>query len=156
MCRWLVNVMLAAASTYKRPRGCGKPIEKRSCWHKGISSMKILIVDDEPKIAEELKKLLEKEGCLADIASNGEMALDLLKTKSYDLAIFDYSIPPPTGLELVKYVKANGLKTRTIMLSGFYANFLLAHTIGADEYLSKPFDNAEIIRIVKKYKNNKS
>ena len=118
--------------------------------------MKILIVDDEPKIAEELKKLLEKEGCLADIASNGEMALDLLKTKSYDLAIFDYSIPPPTGLELVKYVKANGLKTRTIMLSGYYANFLLAHTIGADEYLSKPLDNAEIIRIVKKYKNNKS
>ncbi|MFH1092791.1 MAG: response regulator [Candidatus Omnitrophota bacterium] len=114
--------------------------------------MNILIADDTREITTLLRVFLEKKGHTADVAENGKQALDMIRTNKYDLAFFDHNMPDMTGLELVKFIKQNNIKTKTVILSGYSGmGDSFAKIIGADAYLSKPCGLEDIEAIVKKY-----
>ena len=114
--------------------------------------MKILIADDTQEITSLMKAFLEKKGHAVDVAPNGKQALDLIKVNNYDLAFFDHNMPELTGMELVKFIKQNDIKTKTVILSGYSGmGESFSKIIGADDYLSKPCRLEDIEAIIIKY-----
>lgn len=114
--------------------------------------MNILLADDEKEVIEMIKKHLEIKGYCIDIAFNGSTALDLIKAKEYDLVIVDHNMPELTGLELIKYVKQNGIKTKTAMITGYPPmKDFFAKDMGADEYITKPYSPKDIENVIAKY-----
>jgi DNA-binding response OmpR family regulator len=114
--------------------------------------MRILVADDKKEIVDILELFLKKKGYEVDTAQDGKAAAELLLKNDYDIAFFDHNMPEMTGLELVKLVKANNLKTKTVILTGYPTmRDFLAKSVGADEYLNKPCQLKEVDDIVKKY-----
>ena len=114
--------------------------------------MKILIADDEREITDNLLEFLQRKGYSADVAYDGKQALDLIKEKEYDVVFLDHNMPELTGLEIVKFVKENQKNTKTVMLTGYpLMEDFFAKAVGADEYLDKPYQYAEIEKIIEKY-----
>ena len=114
--------------------------------------MNILIADDTQEVIALMKAFLEKKGHDIDIADDGQKALEKIKTNKYDLAFFDHNMPEMTGMELVKFIKQNNIKTKTVILSGYSGmKDSFAKIIGADDYLSKPCELEDIEAIIKKY-----
>ena len=109
--------------------------------------MRVLIVEDEPLMAESIRDALRLEAIASDVALEGEHALELLSYNDYDVAILDRDIPGPSGDEIAGHIVAAGRRLPIIMLtaadrlddkqSGF--------EIGADDYLTKPFELRELV-----------
>jgi two-component system, OmpR family, alkaline phosphatase synthesis response regulator PhoP len=115
--------------------------------------MKILIADDEAQIVTVLKKFFKSKGLLVDCAPDGKEALRLIKAKNYDMAFFDVSMPELNGLELLRYIKDNKIKTKVVLLTGYPdLNEEFCKTLRADEYLRKPIDLKEIGAVLEKYR----
>jgi CheY-like chemotaxis protein len=107
--------------------------------------MRILIADDKPEIVKLISAYLTKRGHAVQTAMDGQQAVELLEKNEYDVAFFDHNMPEVTGLELVKFVKSKGFKTKTVMLTGYPSmKDFLARSVGADAYLSKPFQLEDI------------
>jgi two-component system copper resistance phosphate regulon response regulator CusR len=109
--------------------------------------MKLLLVDDEENILKTLKSVLETEGWVVDIATDGEKALSLGLIEKYDLLILDYNLPKKSGLEVCKELRASGKTVPILMISvrtevDDKVDLLNA---GADDYLSKPLSSKELI-----------
>lgn len=103
---------------------------------------KILIVDDEPEIAQALKLYLDDEGYATSLASNGQTALDmLLNAKDYMVALLDISMPGMDGLTVLKCLHDGGSNTAVIMMSGHGSEELAVECMrnGAEDYIAKPF-----------------
>ncbi len=114
--------------------------------------MNILIADDTREITSLMKTFLQKKGHKTDVAEDGKEALEMIKTNKYDLAFFDHNMPEMTGMELVKFIKQNNIKTKTVILSGYSdMQDSFAKIIGADDYLSKPCRLEDIEVIIEKY-----
>lgn len=116
--------------------------------------MKILIAEDEPLMSTALEKKLLSDGHQVIAASDGRIALELLKKQLPDLIITDIMMPYTSGLELVGIVKANlNKKTPIIVLSGMgEENIVLqAFEMGADDFLTKPFNSSELSLRVKRF-----
>jgi CheY-like chemotaxis protein len=119
--------------------------------------MKILIADDERDFVKSLKSFLERKGHFVDAAFDGGRALELMKKNNYDLAFLDHNMPELTGLELVKFVEENGLRTKTVLLTGYPTmKDFFARALGADEYIRKPCQLEDIASIVDKYQRGKT
>jgi two-component system, chemotaxis family, chemotaxis protein CheY len=108
------------------------------------SDLQILVVDDYNTMVRILRKLLKQIGYEnVDEASNGEMALKMIKEKPYGLIISDWNMEPMTGYELLKHVRAaqETVKTPFILVTAESRpdNVLAAQKEGANEYLVKPF-----------------
>jgi CheY-like chemotaxis protein len=86
-----------------------------SCQHRG--SMRVLIVEDEPYMAEAIRDGLRLEAIAADIAGDGKVALELLDTNSYDIAVLDRDIPGPSGDEIARRIVASGSGMPILMLT---------------------------------------
>ena len=115
--------------------------------------MKILIADDESGIVDLIGQALVRRGHEVQTAYDGAKALELVKTQAYDLAFLDMTMPEVTGMEIVDYIKQNGIQTKTVIITGYvFVEGDFAKASGADDYLSKPFGFEEIEAIVKKYK----
>ena len=115
--------------------------------------MKILIADDEKDIVDLIKERVAIKGYNADIAFDGEKALEFIKLNKYDLVFVDHNMPELTGLELIKYIRENNLDTKIVMITGYPAiEGSVVKYLGADEYLTKPFKLKEIEDIIDKYK----
>jgi two-component system response regulator VanR len=109
--------------------------------------MRVLLVEDEPYMAEAVRDGLGLEAIAADIANDGDSALELLGLNSYDIAVLDRDIPGPTSDEIAKQIVASGSGMPILMLtvadrlddkaSGF--------ELGADDYLTKPFELRELV-----------
>lgn len=109
--------------------------------------MRVLIVEDEPYLAEAVRDGLRLEAIAADIAGDGDTALELLAVNSYDIAVLDRDIPGPSGDEIARWIVSSGASIPIIMLtaadrlddkeSGF--------ELGADDYLTKPFELRELV-----------
>ncbi len=110
------------------------------------------MVDDEPAVLKPLRQYLLGGGHHSDMAFDGKSALRLLRKENYDLVFLDFEMPEITGLELIKIIKKDGMKTKTIMMTGYdlMENFI-ADSVGADEYLAKPFKLKAIDRMIEKY-----
>lgn len=114
-------------------------------------NMNVLIVDDYSTMLRIIKNLLKQLGFNnVDEASDGGMAYDKLKTKSYGLVISDWNMEPVTGLDLLKRIRASGENFKDVPFIMVTAeskteNVIMAKQAGVSNYIVKPF-NAETLK----------
>lgn len=113
--------------------------------------MKILIVEDEPKVASFIKKGLEESNYEAEIAYDGLSAYKLALQYHYDLFILDLIIPGISGLDLCKKLKSQDPDIPILMLTalGTTDDKLIGFDAGADDYMIKPFEFRELLARIK-------
>ena len=118
-----------------------------------MAEKRILIVEDEPAIAEVLEYNLEKEGYEVDVDYRGDSALESIRNNSPDLVILDLMLPGLDGLELTRLLKRDA-RTRQIPLLMLTAKSeevdrIVGLELGADDYITKPFSPREVVLRVK-------
>lgn len=114
--------------------------------------MRILIIEDEHKIANALKKALEQENYAVDVSYDGDDGYAMATTEPYDLCIIDWMIPGEyNGLEIVKAMREAKIHTPVLILSakGTIADRTKGLDSGADDYLVKPFALDELLARVR-------
>ena len=109
--------------------------------------MRVLIVEDEPLMAEAIRDGLRLEAIAADIAGDGDTALELLNVNAYDIAVLDRDIPGPSGDEIARRIVVSGSGTGILMLTaaGRLDDKASGFELGADDYLTKPFALQELV-----------
>src|SRR5256886_11565035 len=109
--------------------------------------MRVLIVEDEPYMAEAIRDGLRLDAIAADIAGDGDTALELLRVNPYDIAVLDRDIPGPTGDEIAERIVASGSGMPILMLTAAdrLDDKATGFELGADDYLTKPFDLRELV-----------
>jgi DNA-binding response OmpR family regulator len=111
--------------------------------------MRVLVVEDEPKLAEGIKKGLEKKGYAVDTLADGEKALTRISIHrgDYDLVILDLMLPSRSGLEICTEARAMGVVVPILVLTarGETENKVKLLLAGADDYLVKPFSFDELL-----------
>ncbi|OGW84811.1 MAG: DNA-binding response regulator [Omnitrophica bacterium RIFCSPLOWO2_01_FULL_45_10] len=122
--------------------------------------MRILVIEDEKKITDFIKRGLKEEGYAVDVAYDGQEGEFLAKTNEYDLILLDLMLPKVDGLSVCKNLRASGILTPIIMLTAKSAveDRVEGLDAGADDYLMKPFAFEELlarIRAVLRKKNTK-
>lgn len=113
--------------------------------------MRILIVEDEHKIANSLKKGLEQESYAVDLAFTGTDGYDLAATEDYDLIILDILLPGMDGITFCRKLREEGRHVPILMLTakGQVADKVTGLNAGADDYLTKPFAFEELLARVR-------
>ncbi len=108
---------------------------------------RLLVVEDEPKVALFLKKGLESQQFAITIAPDGATARPLIETGAFDLLILDVGLPDVSGLDLAQLARARNARQPILMLTAFdtTADKLLGFEAGADDYLAKPFEFLELV-----------
>jgi len=112
---------------------------------------KILIVEDEPKVAKNIQQGLVENGYEADVANDGLSGKRMIESKEYELVVLDIILPGISGIDLCKYIKTLKPDIKIIMLTalGTLEDKLTGFDAGADDYLSKPFDFLELLVRIK-------
>ena len=113
--------------------------------------MRILIVEDEHKIANSIKKGLEQETYAVDIAYDGEEGFDLASTEEFDLIILDLMLPKMDGVSICKKLREEKIHTPILILTakGQIEDKVNGLNCGADDYLTKPFSYLELLARIK-------
>ncbi|MGB7488756.1 MAG: response regulator, partial [Thermoanaerobaculia bacterium] len=118
-----------------------------------MADTRILIVEDEPAIAEVLEYNLAKEGYLVDVEYRGDTALEAIRQKSPDLVILDLMLPGLDGLELTRMLRRDARtdQIQLLMLTakGEEVDRIVGLELGADDYITKPFSPREVVLRVK-------
>jgi two-component system, OmpR family, response regulator VanR len=111
------------------------------------SALRVLVVEDEPYMAEAIRDGLRLEAIAADIAGDGDTALELLSINGYDVAVLDRDIPGPSGDEIAESIVASGSGTPILMLTAAdrLDDKASGFGLGADDYLTKPFELQELV-----------
>jgi len=109
--------------------------------------MKVLVVEDEPQLAQQMQQQLTEQGFIVDCAYDGEEAHFMGSTETYDAVVLDLGLPKIDGLTVLKKWRAENLTMPVIILT---ARSLLHEKIeglnaGADDYLAKPFQMGELV-----------
>lgn len=109
--------------------------------------MWILLIEDEDRLATSLRRGLEEEGYVVDVAADGERGLDLALTNGYDVLIVDWRLPGRDGRSVVEHVRTEGKSCPVLMLTalGDIDHKVAGLDAGADDYLSKPFSFEELL-----------
>lgn len=109
--------------------------------------MRILVVEDERKIAAALKNGLEAEGYQVTLAASGEEGYFCLTTAEYDLMLLDLMLPGRDGIEILRSIRKKGIVTPILLLTGrdTVEDRVLGLDSGADDYLVKPFAFPELL-----------
>lgn len=109
--------------------------------------MKLLVVEDEIKTANTLKKGLEENGYEVLVANEGETAYELASKNRIDLIITDVVMPKLNGIDFCRKLRENNINTPVIMLTalGMTADKIKGFNSGSDDYLVKPFDFEELL-----------
>lgn len=113
--------------------------------------MRILIIEDDRKIAAAIKKGLEKESYAVDVASEGERGLSLALSANYDLIILDRMLPGVDGVRICKLLRRDNIKTPILILTvkDRISDRVEGLDAGADDYLTKPFAFTELLARVR-------
>jgi DNA-binding response OmpR family regulator len=121
----------------------------------------ILVVEDEPTIANALRRFLSDEGYLVEVAFDGETGLDLIQQSDPDLIILDVILPKVNGLDICREIRASNLKEVPILMItalGTSDNVIKGLDAGADDYVTKPFKMREVAArvraLLRRSKNN--
>jgi two-component system OmpR family response regulator len=109
--------------------------------------MRILIVEDEVKMASLIRRGLRKEGFAADVAIKGEDALWMAEATEYDAVVLDVMLPGIDGFEVCRTLRSNGVWSPILMLTArdSVRDRVAGLDTGADDYLTKPFSYAELL-----------
>jgi len=113
--------------------------------------MKILVVEDEEKVANFIKKGLEEERFYVDVAYDGNEGLEKALKNSYDLYILDIMLPGKDGNEILKAIREKGITTPVIMLTAKdeVPDKISSFNLGCDDYITKPFSFEELLVRIK-------
>jgi len=113
--------------------------------------MRILVVEDEHRIANSIKKGLEQERYAVDVAYTGTDGYDLASTEDYDSIILDIMLPEMSGIEICKELRKNKIHIPILMLTakGQTENKVEGLDAGADDYMTKPFSFDELLARVR-------
>ncbi len=116
-----------------------------------VNSKKILVVEDETKVATFIKKGLQTQMFEAEIAADGAEAKRLYDSGKFDLVILDLNLPDMSGLAICEYIRTQNAKVPILMLTalGTVADKLSGFEVGTDDYMVKPFDFMELLVRVK-------
>ena len=111
----------------------------------------VLIMEDEPSLAEGLQMVLSENGYSVDLASTGQGALDTFYKKDFDLLVADLRLPDIDGMEVIRKVKHDRPDTEVVVITGYSTvpSAVEAMKLGACDYLSKPFSDDEFRSAVK-------
>jgi len=109
--------------------------------------MRILVVEDEHKIANSIKKGLEQESFAVDVAYDGTSGYDLSSTEDYDVIVLDLLLPEIDGMEICRKLRADKIHTPILILTakGQLEDKIEGLNAGADDYLVKPFAFEELL-----------
>lgn len=112
-----------------------------------MSSTKVLLIEDEPKVAASVKTWLEENGFLVEIAPDGAVGLFLAQNNVYDLVLLDLQLPFVSGFEVCKTIRQSRPEWPIILITalGGVEQKLIGFDAGADDYLVKPFDFRELL-----------
>ena len=113
--------------------------------------MRLLIVEDEVRLADTLRQLLNRQGYTADVYYDGVSGLDNATTGIYDLMVLDVMLPGMNGFQVVKKLREAGVTTPVLMLTAKSDVGDRIHGLdcGADYYLTKPFEPEELLACVR-------
>lgn len=113
--------------------------------------MKLLIVEDEHKVASFLKRGLEEAGHVVDTARTGSDGYHLASVHSYDVVILDCMLPDKDGRQVCRELRSAGISTRVLILTvkDTTEDKILGFNSGADQYLTKPFNFSELLARVR-------
>lgn len=111
------------------------------------NDMRVLVVEDEPKLAEFVKKGLEENACNVDIAFDGQIGKNMALSNPYDVLVLDVNLPKINGFDLAQQLRQEQLSTPILMLTamGSINDKLVGFGAGADDYLVKPFEFRELL-----------
>ncbi|MBN8820820.1 MULTISPECIES: response regulator transcription factor [Spirosoma] len=109
--------------------------------------MKILVVEDEPKLASFVRKGLEEQSCEVDVAYDGQLGRTMALNNLYDVIIMDINLPKMNGFDVVQSIRQEKNRTPVLMLTamGSVDDKLTGFEAGADDYLVKPFEFRELM-----------
>ena len=109
--------------------------------------MRILLVEDEYSLADLVSTRLKKEKYVVDVSYDGEDGLYNALTDTYDLILLDIMLPKVSGIEILKEIKKNSIRSKVIMLTAKSEldDKLLGFNEGANDYISKPFHIDEVV-----------
>jgi two-component system, OmpR family, response regulator len=110
-------------------------------------TVRVLVVEDEVKLASLIRRGLREEGLLADVAIKGEDALWMAEATAYDVIVLDVMLPGMDGFATCKRLRDDGVRTPILMLTARDAveDRITGLDTGADDYLAKPFDFGELL-----------
>ena len=113
--------------------------------------MRLLVIEDEPKLRAVLARGLEQNGYLVDTAASAENALDMVGFTEYAVLIVDWRLPKMSGLELVRRIRERKVGASIVMLTArdAPADRISGLDAGADDYVVKPFDFGELLARVR-------
>lgn len=113
---------------------------------------KILIVDDEAGIVQEIKEFLEEEGYEVHTADTAKAGIQLTEGLKPDVILIDVKLPDASGTEVLRLCKEKSPQTRTIIVTGYVDQNVMdeAEKIGCDTFLQKPFDLVRITEEIEK------
>lgn len=116
-----------------------------------MHALKILIIEDEPKVADFLLQGLQEKGYLPQVAYDGQVGKSMIQGQDYDLYIIDINLPYLNGYELCKIIRKRNEQVPILMLTalGTTEDKLTGFEVGADDYLVKPFEFRELLARMK-------
>jgi DNA-binding response OmpR family regulator len=113
--------------------------------------MRLLVVEDEKKLAGFIKKGLEEEGYAVDVASDGEAGLQMALDGVHDLVIMDIQLPGKDGLQILQELRKRekGIPVLLLTVRATIEDKVMGLDAGADDYLTKPFAFQELVARVR-------
>jgi len=113
--------------------------------------MRVLLVDDENSLREQVKNILENQRYTVETAQDGQQALDKLSAVAFDIVILDIMMPKLDGLTVLRQLRKAKIETRVLLLTakGDAADKVKGLDLGADDYLAKPFSRDELLARVR-------
>jgi DNA-binding response OmpR family regulator len=109
--------------------------------------MRVLVIEDNPKMATAVQRGLREHGYAADVAASGFEGEELAASGVYDLLLLDLMLPDRDGVEVCRNLRRRGIRTKVIMLTalGGTKDKVQGLDVGADDYLTKPFEFEELL-----------
>lgn len=120
--------------------------------HFSLMANSILFVDDDPDLREIVTDQLTASGYDVDAAEDGEIAIDRLQQKKYEVVLLDITMPNKNGMDVLRFTKDNSLTCKVIMLTGMVGLSVAIESIklGAADYITKPYNMDYLLASIKR------